>query len=131
MLRDPIDRPLNLDTDCPRGLQSASNQALMPRMAPMEAATSNPSSSLLFPPDRQIPLCEPWLTDSCAEVVRAQVLSGWIGPGRACQDFEGELASWAGTAHALLTVSGTAALSLSALALGLRPGDEILVPAYG
>jgi dTDP-4-amino-4,6-dideoxygalactose transaminase len=45
-------------------------------------------------------------------------------------EFEAELAAACGVEHALAVTSGTAALHLAVLALGLEPGDEILVPAY-
>src|SRR5438105_1433089 len=40
------------------------------------------------------------------------------------------LAAAAGTEHAVAVSSGTAALHLGVLALGIGPGDEVLVPAY-
>jgi 8-amino-3,8-dideoxy-alpha-D-manno-octulosonate transaminase len=43
---------------------------------------------------------------------------------------EQEFARYCGARHALATSSGTASLIVSALALGLNPGDEIIVPAY-
>lgn len=63
--------------------------------------------------------------------VRDQVLSGFIGPGGACREFSAQLAAFIGVPHCVLTTSGTVALSVAAIALGLRAGDEILVPAYG
>lgn len=78
-----------------------------------------------------IPLAEPWFPDSCASAVRDQVLSTFVGPGQVTQAFTDALASIVGMPRALATVSGTVALSVAAEALGLRPGDEILVPAYG
>ncbi len=45
-------------------------------------------------------------------------------------EFEEELARACGTRHALAVSSGTAALHLAVLALGLEPGDEVIVPAY-
>src|SRR5215470_4295820 len=80
---------------------------------------------------RQIPLVEPWFPESYADAVRDQILSGFIGPGRATQAFSDALAAFSGSPHSLLTVSGTIALSVAAKSLGLEPGDEILVPAYG
>src|SRR5215831_15371905 len=80
---------------------------------------------------RQIPLVEPWFPESYADAVRDQILSGFIGPGRATQAFSAALAAFSGSLHVVLTVSGTIALSVAAKALGLEPGDEILVPAYG
>lgn len=78
-----------------------------------------------------IPLVEPWIDDACAEAVRGQVASGFLGPGETCRRFAEMLAAYVGTEHCLTTTSGTMALSLAAIALGLKPGDEILVPAYG
>jgi dTDP-4-amino-4,6-dideoxygalactose transaminase len=44
--------------------------------------------------------------------------------------FERELAQASGVTHALGMASGTAALSIALLAMGLRPGDEVIVPAF-
>ena len=78
-----------------------------------------------------IPLVEPWIDDQCAEAVRSQVASGFLGPGDACRKFGEALTALTGTAHAITTTSGTVALSVAAVALGLKAGDEIAVPAYG
>src|SRR5213596_73342 len=45
-------------------------------------------------------------------------------------EFEAEIARACEVEHALAVTSGTAALHLAVIALGLRPGDEVLVPAY-
>jgi perosamine synthetase len=45
-------------------------------------------------------------------------------------EFEAEIARICEVAHAVAVTSGTAALHLAVLALGLEPGDEIVVPAY-
>src|SRR5258705_1631586 len=44
--------------------------------------------------------------------------------------FEKELAASCGVEHAIGIASGTAALSIALLALGLEPGDEVIVPAF-
>jgi dTDP-4-amino-4,6-dideoxygalactose transaminase len=44
--------------------------------------------------------------------------------------FEQEFAQFCGANHALATSSGTSALLVSLIALGLKPGDEVIVPAY-
>ncbi len=82
-------------------------------------------------PATTIPLCEPWLAPDCADAVRAQVQSGFLGPGPATAQFAAALASFVGAPRALVTVSGTVALTVAAKALNLQPGDEVLVPAYG
>lgn len=78
-----------------------------------------------------LPLVEPWFPPSYADAVREQVLSGFIGPGRATQEFAAALARFVGADKAVTTVSGTVALTVAAKALRLEAGDEILVPAYG
>jgi dTDP-4-amino-4,6-dideoxygalactose transaminase len=61
----------------------------------------------------------------------AEVLeSGMLTQGPVVAEFERELARACETTHAFAVSSGTAALHLAVLALGLEPGDEVLVPAY-
>ncbi len=50
--------------------------------------------------------------------------------GPQCRALEAELAADAGVEHAVLAASGTAALWLALRALGVRAGDEVLVPAH-
>lgn len=80
---------------------------------------------------RFIPLAEPWLTEDCATAVANQVRTSFVGPGKACATFSGQICDRLRISHAVLTTSGTVALTVAAIALGLKPGDEILVPAYG
>jgi dTDP-4-amino-4,6-dideoxygalactose transaminase len=55
--------------------------------------------------------------------------SGWIAPvGPDLDAFESELAERAGRRYAVALSSGTAALHLGLLTLGVGPGDEVLVP---
>ena len=61
-----------------------------------------------------------------AEVVE----SGMLTMGACVPEFEAGLARACETRHAVAVSSGTAALHLAVLALGLEPGDEVIVPAY-
>ena len=56
--------------------------------------------------------------------------SGMLTMGPKVPEFEAELARACEVEHALAVSSGTAALHLAVLALGLEPGDEVIVPAY-
>ena len=56
--------------------------------------------------------------------------SGMLTMGPKVPEFEAELARACEVDHALAVSSGTAALHLAVLALGLEPGDEVIVPAY-
>jgi perosamine synthetase len=81
-------------------------------------------------PDARIRLAWPDLgraeLDALAEVIEGGMLT--MGPRVA--EFEAALARACETRHAVAVSSGTAALHLAVLALGLDPGDEVLVPAY-
>ena len=50
--------------------------------------------------------------------------------GRYVEAFERDIAAWLGTPYAIAVSSGTAALHLAMLAVGVQPGDEVLVPAH-
>jgi perosamine synthetase len=62
--------------------------------------------------------------------IRAVLESGQLTMGPKVAELEQLLAAAVGTSHAVAVSSGTAALHLGVLALGLGPGDEVLVPAY-
>jgi len=59
------------------------------------------------------------------EVVRC-LESGWIGTGPRVAKFEADFAAYKGAEHVAAVNSCTAALHLSMLAAGLRPGDEVI-----
>ena len=55
---------------------------------------------------------------------------GKYSHGRKVAEFEAALAAWTGARHAVAVNSGTDALVLLLRACGLRPGDEVVVPAF-
>jgi dTDP-4-amino-4,6-dideoxygalactose transaminase len=59
-----------------------------------------------------------------SEVIR----SGWLTMGQKTIEFETEFARYIGVDHAIAVSSCTAALHLALEAVGIRPGDEVLVP---
>ncbi|MBI4610140.1 MAG: DegT/DnrJ/EryC1/StrS family aminotransferase [Candidatus Rokubacteria bacterium] len=77
-----------------------------------------------------IPLSRPPVDAEIKEAVLAAIDSRQYILGPHCREFEAELARYIGTRHAVLTASGTAALWLSLRALGIKAGDEVLVPAH-
>ena len=62
--------------------------------------------------------------------VREVLESGMLTMGSKVVEFEAGLARACEVEHAVAVSSGTAALHLAVLALGLEPGDEVVVPAY-
>jgi perosamine synthetase len=67
--------------------------------------------------------------DEIAAVV-AVLRSGNLVQGEQVAAFEASLAGYVGVRHAVATSSGTAALHLTLLALGIGPGDEVVVPDF-
>jgi dTDP-4-amino-4,6-dideoxygalactose transaminase len=62
------------------------------------------------------------------EVVRS-LRAAWLGTGPKVAAFEKLVAEYKGVQHAMAVNSCSAGLHLSCLALGLQPGDEVIVPA--
>lgn len=77
-----------------------------------------------------IPLSRPPVDDELKQAVLAAIDSRHYILGPECRAFEGELAAATGTTHAVLTSSATAALWMSLRALGVKAGDEVLVPSH-
>jgi dTDP-3-amino-3,4,6-trideoxy-alpha-D-glucose transaminase len=60
----------------------------------------------------------------------ARVLaSGWFILGEEVARFEEEFAAWLGVEHVVACANGTEAIALALQAAGVRPGDEVLLPA--
>jgi dTDP-4-amino-4,6-dideoxygalactose transaminase len=67
--------------------------------------------------------------DAIARVIRDGALFRY-GVGGECDRFERRYAEYLGVKHTALTASGTFALTSALIALGIGPGDEVLVPAH-
>jgi len=78
----------------------------------------------------EIRLARPDVGEREAAAVREVLESGQLTMGPKVEEFERSIAGAVGTAHAAAVSSGTAALHLAVLALGLGTGDEVIVPAY-
>jgi len=77
-----------------------------------------------------IPLSRPPVDDEIKRAVLDAIDSRQYVLGPQCRQLETELASATGVTHAVLTSSATAALWLTLRALGVKAGDEILVPSH-
>jgi dTDP-4-amino-4,6-dideoxygalactose transaminase len=82
------------------------------------------------PQARTIRLAKPAVGEEELAEIREVLESGQLTMGPKTVEFEELLAPLAGTTHAVAVSSGTAALHVAVLALGIGPGDEVLVPAY-
>ena len=79
--------------------------------------------------DRYLIFGSPQLLEPEIEGVIAAMRSSWIGTGPRAKEFEQAFAAYIGTPHAVAVNSCTAALHLAFVALGIEPGDEVIVPA--
>lgn len=62
------------------------------------------------------------------EVLRSGKVNYWTGPKG--MQFEKKFADWQGSKYAISVATGTAALHVGLTALGIGPGDEVIVPSY-
>lgn len=79
--------------------------------------------------DHYLTFGSPQLLEPEIEGVIAAMRSSWIGTGPRAKEFEQAFAAYIGTPHAVAVNSCTAALHLAFVALGIGPGDEVIVPA--
>ncbi|PYV51264.1 MAG: UDP-4-amino-4,6-dideoxy-N-acetyl-beta-L-altrosamine transaminase, partial [Acidobacteria bacterium] len=77
-----------------------------------------------------IPFHRPLIGDEERDAIEAVLASGWLTTGPVTLAFERDFAAYVGAKHALAVNSATAALQLGLDAIGLREGDEVLVPTY-
>ncbi len=80
--------------------------------------------------ERRIWLARPHTDEAEIEEVRAVLASGYLTQGPKVAEFESLVAARVGTPHAFATTSATTALHLTLAALGIGPGDEVLVPDF-
>lgn len=79
---------------------------------------------------RKIPIAIPSLGEEEWQATREPLLSGWLTQGPKVAQFEKEFAALHGVNHALAVTSCTTGLHLALEALGVGPGDEVIVPAF-
>jgi len=81
------------------------------------------------PPDDFLPFALPDLGHEEAAAVLECLQSGWLTSGPVSRQFEQEFAAYlGGEVHAIAVNSATAGLHLALEALGIGPGDEVIVP---
>ena len=78
----------------------------------------------------QTPLAKPSFDQREVEAVRRVLASGWVVQGREVEIFEQGIARMHQVRHCIAVSSGTAALHVCYLALGLGPGDAVFTPSF-
>lgn len=79
----------------------------------------------------KIPVCAPLLAGNEQAYVAEAVSTGWISSsGKYVSEFEKAFAAYCGVKHGIAVSNGTVALHLALAALGVGPGDEVIVPDF-
>jgi dTDP-4-amino-4,6-dideoxygalactose transaminase len=79
---------------------------------------------------RTIPFARPLIGDAEVEATRRVLLSGWVTQGPEVAAFEREFAAAVGAEHACAVSSATTALHVALLAVGVKPGDEVITVSH-
>src|SRR5215813_2081065 len=75
-----------------------------------------------------IPFHIPAIDEDEIQSVVETLKSGWLTTGPKVKRFEEDFANYLGSRHAIAVNSGTAALHLALDAVGIKEGDEVIVP---
>jgi dTDP-4-amino-4,6-dideoxygalactose transaminase len=77
---------------------------------------------------QHLPFHKPEITDDDVQSVVETLRSGWLTTGPKVKRFEEDFAKYVGCTHAVAVNSGTAALHLALDAIGIKEGDDVIVP---
>lgn len=78
---------------------------------------------------QKIPVAGPWITQKEIDYVTNAVTNAWYGNANIYHDrFEKAFAEYVGVKYAIALPTCTSAIHLSVLALGIKEGDEVIVP---
>jgi dTDP-4-amino-4,6-dideoxygalactose transaminase len=79
---------------------------------------------------KKIPLIKPYITQQTKDKVCAVLDSGYLTEGSVTREFEEAVRQYLSCQHALAVTSCTAGLEIALRALGIGPGDEVIVPDF-
>jgi perosamine synthetase len=77
-----------------------------------------------------IPITKPFFGPEELRSVQEPLESGWVVQGPFVARFEEKFSAFTGARYSIATSSCTTALHIAVAALGLKPGDEVIVPAF-
>ena len=78
----------------------------------------------------QIPITKPFFGTEEEAAIRAPLHTGWVVQGPYVKEFEEKFSVFTDSHFSIATSSCTTALHIAVAALGLKPGDEVIVPAF-
>ena len=78
----------------------------------------------------RIPIARPLFGEEEIAAVAEPLRNGWVVQGPKVAEFEQRFATFTDAKHAVAASNCTTALHMAVAALGLKPGDEVIVPAF-
>jgi dTDP-4-amino-4,6-dideoxygalactose transaminase len=81
-------------------------------------------------PSESIPITKPFFGEEELRAVQLPLESGWVVQGPHVAEFERKFSAYTTAVHSVSASSCTTALHVAVAALGLGPGDEVIVPAF-
>jgi len=78
----------------------------------------------------KIPISKPYFGDEERAAIVEPLATGWVVQGPKVAEFERLFGLYTGAANSVATSSCTTALHLSLVALGVGPGDEVILPSF-
>jgi dTDP-4-amino-4,6-dideoxygalactose transaminase len=78
----------------------------------------------------KIPITKPFFGPEEMQAIQLPLESGWVAQGNFVESFEERFSVFTGAPFSIATTSCTTALHVGVAGLGLRPGDEVIVPAF-
>ena len=79
---------------------------------------------------RNIPISLPVTGEEEWQAIKEPITTGWLTSGPKVRAFEQTFAERHNVKHAIAVTSATTALHLALVALDIKPGDEVIVPAF-
>ncbi len=77
-----------------------------------------------------IPITKPYFGDEELRAAQLPIKSGWVVQGKYVREFEEKFSAFTGVRYSIATTSCSTAMHVAVAALGLKPGDEVIVPAF-
>lgn len=78
-----------------------------------------------------IPVCEPYLAGKEKEYINDCLKTNWISSnGKYIEEFESKFAEYCNCKYGVSCTNGTTALHLALASIGIKPGDEVIIPDF-
>ncbi|MFC1936387.1 DegT/DnrJ/EryC1/StrS family aminotransferase [Chloroflexota bacterium] len=78
----------------------------------------------------KIPITKPLFGQEELDIIQKPLESGWVVQGPYVKEFEDKFSNFTNISYSVATSSCTTALHIAVAALDLKPGDEVIVPAF-